>query len=308
MPADFITRSGLVGQRDIVTGSIDHSYTWLFDKRAVESFTGDVQILGNWKYNDFAHGGPILNRYLHVNANARLHGGWNVGVSYFQESFGYDSTIYRSYGVLQPNGTVTPFTGGGDRLPNHDYVLSFSTPSWKHFDANVFTLAGLNDENYAEWASARIWSTSIGMNFRPSDQLRMNATYTDNRYYRVTDGSRVLLQDVARGTLEYQLSRAFQLRVISQYSVDSRDVLRDDSRTNLPLVIKSGSTYVPATAYDNRGLQTNFLFTYLPTPGTVVYFGYGNLRQQPDGLNRPQLSAVQSDFFLKLSYLWRMRG
>ena len=133
-------------------------------------------------------------------------------------------------------------------------------------------------------------------------------TYVDGRYYRVTDGSRVLLQDVVRGTLEYQLSRAFQLRVISQYSVDSRDVLRDDSRTNLPLVIKSGSTYVPATAYDNRGLQTNFLFTYLPTPGTVVYFGYGNLRQQPDGLNRPQLSAVQSDFFLKLSYLWRMRG
>ena len=308
VPANFITRSGLVGQRDIATGSIDHSYTWLFDKHTVESFTGDVQFLGNWKYNDFVHGGPILNRYFHVNMNARIKGGWNVGVSYFQESFGYDSTIYRGYGILQADGRVTPFTGGGDRLPNHDYVLSFNTPTWKHFDFTAFVLAGLNDENYGEWASGRLYTGSLGTNIRPSDQLRLNVTFSDTRIYRPSDGSRVLQQDVAVGTLEYQLSRAFQLRVISQYSLDQRDALRDDSRTNLPIVISNGTTYLPALAYDNRGLQTNFLFTYLPNPGTVVYFGYGNLRQQPDGLNRPQLGAVQSDFFLKLSYLWRMRG
>ena len=206
------------------------------------------------------------------------------------------------------DGTVTPFTGGGDRLPNHDYVLSFNTPSWKHFDFNAFTLVGLNDENYSEWSSARIYTTNIGMNLRPNDQLRLNLSLKDNRYVRASDGTRVLLQDIAVGTLEYQLSRAFQVRLISQYSIDNRAVLRDDSRTNLPLVIKSGSTYVPLGAYDNRGLQANFLFTYLPNPGTVVYFGYGNLRQQPDQLSRPQLGAVQSDFFLKLSYLWRMRG
>ena len=308
VPAKIITRAGLLGQRDIVSPSIDHSYTWLFDKHTIESFTADVSVLGNWKYDDFIHGKPILNRYLHINANARIRGGWNVGVSYFQESFGYDSTIYPGYGVKQADGTVTPFTGGGDRLPNHDYVLSFNTPSWKYFDMGFFTLVGLNDENYSEWASGRIFTTNLGMNVRPSDQLRFNLGVNETRIYRPTDGTRVLLQDVATGTLEYQLSRAFQLRVISSYSLDSRPDLRDDSRTNLPLVFKSGTTYVPLLAHDIRGLQTNFLFTYLPNPGTVIYFGYGNLRQQPDQLGRPQLGAVQSDFFLKLSYLWRMRG
>ena len=49
-------------------------------------------------------------------------------------------------------------------------------------------------------------------------------------------------------------------------------------------------------------------YTFLPNPGTVVYFGYGNVSQRPDLAGRTSLGAVRSDFFLKLSYLWRMRG
>ena len=309
VPADFITRAGLLGQRDIANASLDHSYTWLFNQRAIEAFTADAQVSGSWKYNDFVHGGPIQNRYLHFNFNARLRGGWNVGASYFRESFAYDSTIYRGYGLLHPDGTVTPFTGGGVRLPNNDYVASFNTPSWKHFDFNGFALVGLDDENYSEWASGRIVAANFGMDIRPSDQLRLNVSYNDSRVYRPSDGSRVLLQDVVVGTLEYQISRAFQLRVISQYSINARDSLRDDSRTNLPIVIQSGSAgYLPASAFDSRALQTNFLFTYLPNPGTVIYLGYGTVDQRPDLANRLRLGPVQSDFFLKLSYLWRMRG
>ncbi len=308
VPANFITRAGLIGQRDIVNASIDPSYTWLFDQHTVESLTGGVTVQGSWKYDNFVNGGPILNRYLHFNVNARFRGGWNAGVSYFTETFGYDSTIYRGYGVRQPDGTVTPFTGGGATLPNNDVVFSVSTPSLKHFDFNFFTLAGLYDENYNEWSSGRLFTSSLGMNLRPNDRLRFNLSYNDSRVYRPSDGTRVLLQDVAVGTVEYQLSRAFQLRVITQYSIDSRDALRDDSRTNLPLVIQSGGAWVPALAYDQRALQANFLFTYLPTPGTVVYFGYGNVSQRPDLAGRTTLRAVRSDFFLKLSYLWRMRG
>ena len=152
----------------------------------------------------------------------------------------YDSTIYRGYGLQQPDGTVTPFTGGGVRLPNNDYVVSFNTPSWKTFDFNGFALAGLNDENYSEWASGRIVGANVGMDVRPSDHLRLNLSYNDSRVYRPSDGSRVLLQDVVVGTVEYQLSRAFQLRVISQYSINARDSLHDDSRTNLPIVIQDG--------------------------------------------------------------------
>jgi hypothetical protein len=307
---NFITRSGFIGQPGVANATIDNSYTWLQVNRTLESLTADVVVAGRWRYDDFVHGGPIQNRQLHFNFNARLRGGWGAGAFYFRESFGYDPSIYTNYGLRQADGTVVPFTGGNARLPNNDYGISGNTPTWKHFDFNGFVLTGLNDENYNEWASGRIVFANVGMDIRPTDHLRFNFAYNDSRVYRPSDRSRVLLQDVAVGTVEYQLSRAFQLRVIAQYSINARDSLRDDSRTNLPIVIRDPSTgiYSPTTAFDSRQLQTNFLFTYLPNPGTVIYLGYGTVDQRPDLIGRATLGPVQSDFFLKVSYLWRMRG
>ena len=75
--------------------------------------------------------------------------------------------------------------------------------------------AGLNDENYNEWSSGRLFTSSLGMNVRPNNRLRFNLSVNETRIYRPSDGTRVLLQDVGVGTVEYQLSRAFQLRLIT---------------------------------------------------------------------------------------------
>jgi hypothetical protein len=304
---NFITRSGFLTQTGIANALLDQSYTWLWRHRTVEALTADMSLNGHYRYDDFVHGGPIQNRQLHFNFTARLRGGWGAGADWYHESFGYDSTIYVDYGLQQPDGSVTRFTGGNARLPNNDYAVSGNTPTWKHFDANAFFLAGLDDENYSEWASGRDIITSLGLDYRPTDQLRFNATYNDSRVYRPGDGSRVLLQDVGVATVEYQISRAFQVRIITQYAVNARDSLRDAARTNLPIVIRDPVTgiYARAAAYDNRQLQLNFLFTYLPNPGTVVYLGYGSINQRP-GLNGlATLAPVQRDFFVKFSYLWR---
>ncbi len=306
---NFITRSGFLTQTGIANAQLDQSYTWLWQHRVIEAFTADMSLNGHYRYDDFIHGGAIQNRQLHFNFNARLRGGWGAGASWFHESFGYDSTIYVNYGLLEPDGSVTPFTGGHARLPNNDYALSGNTPTWKQFDATGFFLAGLDDENYGEWASGRDIVASLGLDYRPTDQLRVNLSYNDSRVYRPGDGSRELLQDVAVATIEYQISRAFQLRIITQYAVNARDSLRDAARTNLPIVIRDPVTgiYARGAAYDNRLLQASFLFTYLPNPGTVIYVGYGSVNQRPDINGNATLSPVQRDFFVKLSYLWRAK-
>jgi hypothetical protein len=305
---NFISRSGFLSQLGVANLQADQSYTWLWPHRAIESFTADVALIGHYRYDDFIHGGPIQNRQLHFNFNARLHGGWNAGTAWFHESFGYDSSIYGNYGLLHPDGSVTPFTGGNARLPNNDFVLSGGTPVWKHFDLNFFFLAGLRDENYGEWASGNDLVSNINANLRPTDHLRFNLSLNDSRVYRPDDGSRELLQTVVVGTVEYQISRAFQLRVIEQYSVNARDSLHDDGRTNLPIVFTSASGYVRASAFDQRQLLTNLLFTYLPNPGTVVYLGYGDVSQNPTDPGVTRLGRVQNQIFVKLSYLWRSRG
>jgi uncharacterized protein DUF5916 len=303
---DFVTRSGFIATPGIAVANLSNSYTWLASSRTVQAITGEVLLGGKWRYDDLIHGGPLQNRYVHFNLNATLRGGWGAGLGYFRESFGYDPSIYTDYGVLHPDGAVTPFTGGNARLPNNDFVVSGNTPAWKAFDLNVFVLTGLNDENYAEWSSAPGVNMIVAMNVRPTVHLRLNTSYTGTHIYRDSDHSRVVARDVLVNTIEYQLTRTVQLRLIAQYSLNARDSLRDESRTGLPIVIRDSSgAYVRAGAYDNRALQLNVLLTYLPRPGTVVYLGYGTLDQRPDLLGIAQLGPVQSEFFVKLSYLWR---
>ena len=218
----------------------------------------------------------------------------------------YDPSIYTGYGLLHPDGTVTPFTGGGDRLPNHDYLLSAGSPVWRHFDFNAFVLGGLTDENYSEWARGRLIVVNASADLRLTNQWRFNLNYNQTTIWRPSDGSRLSDQIVPVLTVIYQPTRAFQFRLISQYALDRQDSLRDESRTNLPIVYVNGDgTYTRAAAFNHQLLETNLLFTYLPNPGTVVYLGYGTIDQQPDVLGRARLAPAQSNFFVKVSYLWR---
>ena len=300
---DFVTRTGFISQPGIATAGISASYTLLRQGRRLESVSFEVNPSANWKYDSLVSGGEMQNRYLHFNASGRWKGGWTTGASYFVETFGYDPAIYKNYFVRQTDGTVVPFTGGNARLPNKDYVVSLNTPRFKHWDFNTFVLLGLNDENYFEWASGRV------LTLRPSDQLRFNLTVNQTQVNRPSDGSLVSNQVVPVFTAVFQRSRALQIRVISQYAYNKQGTLRDDSRTNLPIVTRNGDgTYSPAAPFTTGRLQANVLLTYLPNPGTVAYLGYGTVAQRPNLDGVDGLGAVQRTFFLKLSYLWRRQG
>jgi hypothetical protein len=48
------------------------------------------------------------------------------------------------------------------------------------------------------------------------------------------------------------------------------------------------------------------LLSYHPTPGTVLYAGYGTSLTEPDALAFRAFSRTSDGFFVKLSYLFRM--
>lgn len=304
---DFRTRAGFVRQTNIANATVAHSYTWIRPERTFESLTAEVSLNGTWVYDSLVSGGEIQDRKFALNLNASVRGGWNVGASWLKETFGYDPSIYANYGVLQPGGTVEPFVGT-PRIPNHDGVISVNSPQFSWGSFNVFTLFG-HDENFPEWASGRLVMLNGGVTLRPSDKVRFNVSVNHTEVHRRSDGSRVTLQTVPRARLEYQVSRALQVRVVSQYAINSQDSLRDESRTGLPLVIRqSDGSYARAAAFRQGQVQTDFLLTYLPTPGTVAYFGYGTSHQEVDPLGRRTLERVGDGFFMKLSYLFRMAG
>lgn len=304
---DFRTRTGFISRPGIARANVAHSLTRLREGALLESLTGELVIDGTWQYDDFVNGGPIQDRKLHVNVNTRWRGGWSAGASFLTETFGYDPALYRDYGILAPDGQVLPFTGT-PRLPNRDYVVSFASPALPFGQVNGFFLWG-RDENFFEWASGDILWIQGSVILRPTEQARLTLSYNHQQVNRPSDGSRVSLQIVPRARLEYQLSRAMQVRIVSQYALQTRDSLRDNSRTELPLVIRNPATgaYERAGAFRDGRLRTDLLFVYLPTPGTVVYLGYGASHQEPDEDGRRRFTRTDDAFFLKLSYLFRMQ-
>jgi hypothetical protein len=305
---DFRTRTGFISRPGIANAVASHSYTWLRPERALESINFEVVLNGTWVYDSLVQGGEVQDRKLHFNLNTQWAGGWTAGLSALDESFGYDPTIYADYGIQHPDGSVTPFLGV-PRIANRDYILTVGSPAFDAGSFNLFLLYG-DDENFAEWSSGRILWITADATVRASDRLRFTASYTHTSVERQHDGGRVTLQMVPRLRAEFQVNRAVQVRLITQYALQSQDALRDDGRTNLPLVLRDPVTgeYGPAAAFRDGRLRNDLLLTYLPNPGTVVYLGYGTSHAEPDPLGRRRFTRTDDAFFLKLSYLFRMTG
>jgi hypothetical protein len=199
---------------------------------------------------------------------------------------------------------------GRPRIPNRDYVVQVETPEFAQFSANAFVLVG-HDENFFEWASADLTMFNAGLDWRPTDKLRFNATYQLQRVGRRTDGSTVNLQHLPRLKVEYQLSRPIFLRLVGEYTTERQDDLRDNTRTEAPLLIfdPGAGDFVRATAFDHRSFRGDLLFSYQPNPGTVLFAGYGSTLRDPldpDDPFRTGLRRAEDGFFLKMSYLFRM--
>jgi hypothetical protein len=307
---DFRAASGFIPRPGIVHANLDHSLT-LYGKPGgwLESFTGDVALDGTWEYQNFVHGRGIQDQKLHVNTNTRFKGGWQLGASVLNESFGYPADVYQDYALELPaaGGVDTvPFTGR-PTIPNRDYVLSLDTPQFSHFSAIVFFLWG-HDENFYEWSSAKITWLQLTLDWRPTDRLRVNTYYQLQYVGRRTDGSTVDIWRSPRLKIEYQLSRPIFLRLVGEYTTERRDALRDDSRTDAPILIfdPDSSNYVRTTAFGHRSFRGDLLFSYQPTPGTVLFAGYGSTLADPSQLGQTHLRRTEDGFFLKLSYLFQL--
>ena len=93
------------------------------------------------------------------------------------------------------------------------------------------------------------------------------------------------------------------MRLVGQYDANFRDALRDDSRTNAPIVIydPATGTYVPTARSRRNDFRVDWLFSYRPTPGTVFFLGYSDVALASQ---RIDLTRENRTFFLKLGYAW----
>lgn len=308
---DFDTQSGFISRTGISVMGGTYRYTILGRKGArFESIAPEVALNGTWRYDDLVNRRDAQDVKSAFRLNTRLRGGWQAGGQVLVEQFGYDRDLFRNYYLLKPTsggGVDTVAYTGTATLQNLDLVLSMSTPEFKRFSFNTFVVVG-QDENFAEWSSANIMSLQSTLNVRPTDQLRITGTLTHDTYDRQTDGTRVQTRFARRLRAEYQVTRQMFVRLIGEYSQTAQDSLRDESRTGLPVYLRSSTgTLSRAAAFKRSGARFDALVSYLPTPGTVFYVGYGDAMRANEPSGPERLRRVNDVFFLKLSYLFRMQ-
>ena len=103
------------------------------------------------------------------------------------------------------------------------------------------------------------------------------------------------------------LTRAIFFRYVGQYFAQHRSALVDP-RSGDPLVLNVAATQRvgPAGASIVNDFRNDLLFSYRPTPGTVLFLGYGASLYEPDAFRFQGLRRTADGFFIKGSYLFRM--
>lgn len=307
---EFVAASGFVPRSGIARANVTPRWSFFPKGGRIEAVSFSPILDGTWEWGRFVNGTEPNDIKVQTRTNISFRGGWRTSLFTFVESFKYPAFLYENFHVERraPGGAVldtVPYTGT-DRLPNYGGDLQITTPQWQKFSGSL-GLTGGHDENFDEWSSAWICFSALNVNWRPTDRARVEARWVDQRYHRVSDGSLVRRRMIPRLKLEYQVARPVFVRIVGQYDATQVDSLRDDTRTNDPILIRnSDGTFRRAAAQERGGLRWDWLFSYQPNPGTVFFMGYGATLAAPRFLNPSLLERTTDGFFVKASYLLRM--
>ena len=291
----FQDTSGFVNRTDFVAGRTYNRFSWYGRPGAlVEQFTAILGFAPIWRYADFGRLHRTIEDTLQTFLIANLRGGWQAQVTLSLDHFGFEGADYAGY-----TAGAAPFVVPHDlyHLPGAAFIAS--TPNRAVSGSVVVGYSAV--PIFPEASEGHQVAVTTVASLRPTAALRLEARWVHQRLTRARDGGRFLTANIPRLKLEYQLTRSIFVRYIGQYFAEDQVALLDP-RSGQPLLV-NGDT---ARAIVTNDFRNDVLFSYKPTPGTVVFLGYGASLTEADAFRFRDLSRTADGFFLKLSYLFRM--
>lgn len=304
----FAAASGFVPRSDFVRFGLYQRASWYPKQNIIESWLTRVGTEALWDYNGFFDGASVRETKLQAENVITLRGGWLVSLTPVRESWVFTPESYSSYRVIRPAGSgrpqvdTVPFSPS-PRTPTYVLLGRITTPQYSLMTGRVSTILG-RDVEFFETGTARRMDVTAEADWRLSDQLRLTTSYLFSNYTRRRDGSTFSRANVPRLKVEYQLSRALFVRFVGQYDNRTRDALRDP-RTDYPLGLMSDGIVKESTRQTTRDIRIDWLVSFVPTPGTVIFAGYGASLYEPDAFRFRDFERVRDGVFVKLSYLLR---
>ncbi|HEX4937013.1 MAG TPA: DUF5916 domain-containing protein [Gemmatimonadaceae bacterium] len=301
----FDAAAGYVPRNDFVTGSFYNRVSFFWKPGSfVESFLMRQGLDALWLYDNFWDGKTVQETKMQLETVTNIRGGWVVSITPVRETWRFDERKYTGYATLRERapGSGTYDTLAFSTSPRTATLVALirvNTPQFRSWTGRFSAFVG-RDVDFFETAPARRADFTAEADFRPSPQLRLTSSYLYSHYTRWRDGTTFSRANVPRLKAEYQLTRALFLRLVGQYDARRRDALRDPA-TDRPIVIAGGSAGPVAT----RDLRMDWLVSYVPSPGTVFFAGYGSSLTEPQPFRFRELERVRDGFFIKASYLLR---
>lgn len=296
--AGFVNRTGIIGANAFnrlsfygAPGALVQTYGSFF-------FWSPI-----WNNAGGSHG--LAESSESISPTATLRGGWQLSGALTHNYFAFDPALYTGLTIQRSGGTsivvidtaafIVPAPeknewGGSFRVTTPIYRFFSGTASITEGQVPIFREA-------APGSSSRI---DGALDLRPTTAIRSSLSFSRLTIARKSDGSRFSSETIPRIKVEYQVSPPIFLRLVGQYTARSRAPLQD--RDGNPIlvngVIDTGSTV--------NEFSTDWLFSYRPVPGTLVYLGYGSTLNEPREFRFQDFQRTRDGFFGKISYLFRL--
>ena len=301
---DFQAGSGFVNRTGYQALRIFNRFSTYGKPGALfEQVTTFIGIQPLWRYGEFFK--STLEGEISQTVLFTMRGGWGANLNWSVQHQRFDQADYAN--TYEDTSGVPGDPGVQFQIPHGLYGLwgasaGFNTPSRALSFGMGASLGG--EPAFAEASRATEFALSANLAWRPTDALRIEASWVHQRLVRQSDGSQFSLANIPRLKVEYQLSRALFIRYVGQYVAQEQAALVSPT-TGRPLRIGS-DTASNSTAQVQNDFRNDVLLSFRPTPGTVFFLGYGASLTEANSFEFSELNRTQDGVFIKASYLFRL--
>jgi hypothetical protein len=291
----FVNRTGILEAR-----SFNRLSFYGAPGALIQTYGAFVQANRIWNNSGSGHG--LAESTEGISPSATLRGGWQVGGGLTHSYFAFDPSLYTALTVERTIGgavDTTSFIVPGPEKDQFGGSLRVTTPTYRKFTGTA-SITRSQVPIFREATPGTSSRVDAALDVRPTPALRTSLQFSRLTIDRKADGSRFSSETIPRIKMEYQVSPPIFLRLVGQYSARSRSALRDRARNRILVADIRDEGDV------TNEFSTDWLFSYRPVPGTLVYVGYGSTLDEPREFRFQDLRRTRDGFFAKLSYLFRL--
>lgn len=292
----FSAAAGFVNRTGVVQTNAFNRLSFYGAKGAlVQTYGTFIQLQRTW---DYLNRRPVIESTEGITPSATLRGGWQLSGALSRNGFAYRRSDYSRYTVRKA-GVVAPFVVPGFEDNQIGGSFRVTTPTLRFISASSGITRGSTPifREAAEGTSTRL---DAAIDLRPTTALRNSIQFSRLVLNRSRNGARFSTETIPRIKTEYQVTPSIFVRLVGQYAARSRSALED----------RNGNTILVGGVADSGTKSNEFtmdwLFSYRPVPGTLVYVGYGSTMNEPNEFRFRELRRTSDGFFGKLSYLFRL--